>query len=410
MNSFGTTCLTILASAFLGLPCLCAGEALPSAEIERLTKELGSTDYEARLKAQDELVDLARKFYTQLATGLGSEDPETRQGVTSVLARVENELRVCRIAARIPEAQRAALRALSKSNPGLYGRLGNPDPAERKKACKDLAERSPDLAIPVLAELALDGNRIVRNHAVHALGLTGNVKALPCLKQWVECPDSGPKEENQLPGGIGRMRMIAINGIGGDKDTGIETRPVSEVAVESIGKIKHADAARFLIEGLDASKGARFQDYLKALEETGQTDAAVTALLPKLSDTKELDTAQPIGTRLMARLANNTAQIQPSTVGDAAFLSILRMTDQKPEDYGIEPAKKQKGRAAFRQEIKIVAVGGGPGQVFIGGPGQDRIAGNKAEPLFPNEEARATAIEKLKAWWKHSKGEEAAEK
>lgn len=396
MNSFLAVALTLLVSPLWGLSGLHAGETLPTDEIQRLTKELSSADYETRLKAQDGLVSLARTSCTQLAAGLGSEDLETRQGVAIVLAKVENELRICRIEARIPEPQRAALRELSSSKPQLYGRLGHPDPAERKKACVELAGLPADLAIPVLAALAADDNRTVRNHAVHALGLTGDVKALPCLKEWVAFSDTGPDEQNQVFGGVGRVFAInGIVGIGGET-TNLETRLVSEIAVESIGKIKHADAARFLIEGLAAPNGASFLDYLNALEKTGQTDAAVTALLPKLDDTKELNAALTLGAMAMARLPGNTPQIQPKTVGDAAFLSILRMTDQKPEAYGINPPAKKSGRKGeFRQGISIVSTDNGPAQVLIDG--------KEAEPLFPNEAARTTAIENLKTWWKHSK-------
>ncbi len=393
MNAFNSICcaLVVILSAVC-VPYLNAGETVPKAEIERLTKALGSTDYEGRLKAQEELVDLARRFYTQLAAGLGSEDPEIRQGSVSVLRKVEKELRVSRIAARIPKEQRVALQRLSKTDPQLYNTLAHPDPAERKKACSELASLSPNFAIPVLAALAADDNRIVRNHAVHALGLTGNIQALPHLKKWVEFDDPGPGTNDQRLGAI--RHVVMIKGMA-DKETDLQARLVSEIAVESIGKVKHADAARFLIAGLDAHPGGSFENYLDALEGTGQTDAAVAALLPKLEDTSKLSSLQPFG-MVMAHFVGKATKIQPRTVGDAAFLSILRMTDQAPESYGIvAPPKNADSKAGVvKQELKLVVKANGGNEISIDG--------QTPQPMFPNEAARTDAIEKLKAWWRHS--------
>lgn len=386
-------------------PSLNAEEASLDAQIARLIKELGSTDYEVSLKAQDALLDLAQQFYTKMAGGLASEDPETRQGTLSVLGKLDSVLRVSRIAAQIPEGQRAALRQLDRTDPRLCALLGNPDPLKRKKACSELAKLPPDLAVPVLAALAGDGNPVVRNHAVRGLGLTGNVQALPHLKKWVKSSDSIADANNPLQA-AGLFNAIRINGMVDGNDTELEARPVNEVAVESIGMIKHADAAQFLIAGLDAHDGSSFESYLKALEETGQIDAAVAALLPKIDDTTKLDASVggPGSAKvIIAQAFSNSSRIQPRTVGDAAFLSILRITGQTPESYGIvAPVANSNEHALVQGGNGMVVQGQIQIEVNSNGGEAIEINGQEPQPMFANEEARTRAIAKLKAWVQHS--------
>ncbi|MGD0093589.1 MAG: hypothetical protein ABSE73_27080, partial [Planctomycetota bacterium] len=230
----------------------------------------------------------------------------------------------------------------------------------------------------------------VRKKAVKALGDVGLLEGLERLKTLALRPaGSGEAEVDSLRNMGHRFSIVGLPGAEIP-----EMRPVSRLAIQALGKLKHPAAARFLLSQLDNPTGGSVCDYLSALGQTGQAAAAVPKLMRFVEDERkaaELPGGQTLnigGGLIMGRVVvNQVVRVNgqdvsagdPSkiTAGDVALSAVLALTQQKPSDYGMQDL-----------------------------PGGNMVTINGNEPLqgletkcFGDEKARKEAVSRIKRWY-----------
>lgn len=368
----------------VGLLTTVSAGAEDNASIETLRKELAADSFEDRQKARDALLKMAEQFYGKIAAGLDDPSPEIRKGTEAVLLRLEGRLRLAKLTVGLPSEERKALDQIRPHRPEIFERMVSVRPADRKQACRELFDWGDALAVPLMSFLTRDEDGQVKRLAVKMLGKLRNVKALPRLQELV-----AEKEKAATgPGGVKNIAMRTfVSGNGVNALDEMDGRPVSQIAIESIGMLEHPEAAKFLAMGLGNPQGGTVTDYIRALGKSEQPFTAVPALMLFTRDNRKLS-----GLSIPALGAGGNGQVQvriagmekvwggkqPATVGDLAIDEVLTLSEQDDADYGLkEPAGRH-----FRV---LSAVGG--------------FLSNVNAKTFESDEARQKAIRKLEAWY-----------
>jgi len=384
------SCVTV--AALVALSCLRASAAEPAAQpavdlkaLEDAQKQLGGDDFDARMQARKLILDVVEQFYLKVAAGLASDNPEIRTGTEDVLKNFDGRLRVARILARLNGEDRAGLRDLLARDPDLLRLLSSGEATERIKGTAKIAGLKDRLAALVLCELTNDSDEQVSKKAVKALGDTGRREGLERLKTLALSTASRVPANSS--GAFG-MQRVAFGGMAGAGDAAPETRPISRLAIQAIGKIKQPGAANFLLSQLDNPTGGGVSDYLSALGQTGQAAAAVPKLVRYVEDGRkvaDLNTAQQrIGGAGAGGIAIssvtmtvNGQEVPQLKVGDVALTAVLALTKQNPGDYGMSDM---------------------PAGAMIMMFGDNPLQGIETK-CFTNDQARREAIGKLKHWY-----------
>jgi len=377
-------------TAALALPCICGGAAEPGAQpavdlkaLEDAQKQLGSDDFDARIQARRQILDVVEQFYLKVAAGLASDNPEVRTGTEDVLKNLDGRLRVARILSRLPAEERKAMRDLLARDNDLLSQLSSGEAAERMKGAARVAGRKDRLAALVLCELTNDSDEQVRKKAVKALGDTGCLEGLERLKT-LALRSAGSAADAAGQFAMQRVVMGGMAGAGGETP---ETRPIPRLAIQAIGKIKHPSAAGFLLTQLENPAGGSVSDYLSALGQTGQATQAVPKLMRYAEDERKVSDLGSQQQRInvagggvvvgQVRMSVAGQEVPQLLVGDVALSAVLGLTKQNPNDYGMQDIPSGGMIVMFR----------------------DNPLQGLETKCFSDDKARREAIGKLKRWY-----------
>lgn len=370
-------------------PALAETSATPgdTYRFEELQKKLLSNDVEARKTARDNVLDLTEQQYTKIASGLNSEDQEIRQDTEVLLRKMENRFRLAQISARLNPVEQQALQELKLRHTKLLEKMTSQSPEQRRKACAELAELDDPIALTLLNILSVDPEGGVRKSAARALGMTGKVAALPRLKQLALTKENLPADD-----AFGQAsKMVSFSGTTPNADRMDDFKSIQQIAVEAIGLLQHPDAAKFLAEHLNNPVGTTVAVYIQALGRTAQHFIAVPALISWIDDDRKLSELGQ--NRRVAGLKDTGARYikmnglligtdSKATVGDLAFSTLVTMTGQENEAYGLESLPEK----AEGTSIHTFSFNGNSG------------AGVDSK-TFSSKQVRQSAVGKLKTWY-----------
>lgn len=269
---------------------------------ERVERDLGSTDVDARRGAARELLSL----------GKGRAEP------LILRALEDTDLEVRLLAARA-----ATSRRLPEATELLLAWLGERDPRARLAACEQAKVAPSPRAVPQLARALGDADAQVRGAAADALGAQGSPDAVAPLLGKLD--DPSPPARVQIVHALARLgdRRAVVPLVGKVQDSVPEVR---QAVARGLGALGDPRAVQALVIALrDVNDGVR----IEALGALGalRADAAVNAiasLLPSRGAAVRAAAFEALGR--IASPAAITALVAQLGVGDDAAITLERTT------------------------------------------------------------------------------------